>query len=325
MKNIKTYMVLLVSFVLMFAALAGINIVQAADYDGAIIGKNVEPNKSWNVKFSMKVDTSTVNNSNVVVTDSEGNIVPVSLQVGSDGSSVIVSPETPYTYGKTYNLIIKSGLKSINGRSLKKDDIKMQFIIKAKPASNGKYTVTIDPGHGMGQDVGATGINGLQEDDITLAVGLKTGKILESKGINVVYTRTTDMRSTPMSVIESLQKRCDISNNANSKYFVCIHANYFDEPGANGTETYYYPGSSEGQRLASNIQNSIIREVGMYDRKIKEDERGLYVLKNTTAPAVLVELGFVTNPGDAAKLNSDAYRQKFAQAIADGILQTLGY
>lgn len=187
--------------------------------------------------------------------------------------------------------------------------------------SEPKYTIVLDPGHGMGDDVGASG-NGLQEDDITLSVALKTGKILQNNGINVVYTRTTDMRSVPMSVVDSLQKRCDISNNANADYFICIHTNSFTSSSANGTETLYYPSSEKGKQMASSIQNSIVNEVGTYNRGLK-DGSWLYVVQNTNATAVLTELGFLTNPDDASKLASDAYRQKFAQAIADGILQCL--
>jgi N-acetylmuramoyl-L-alanine amidase len=191
------------------------------------------------------------------------------------------------------------------------------------PTPDSGTTICIDPGHGLGSDTGATGIDGLQEDDVTLAVGLKVGKILQDHGVNVVYTRTEDERSTPMSVEDSLQKRSDISNNAGAKYFVCIHANSFDGESANGTETLVNQDNPEATKLATAIQNSIVNEVGTYNRGLK-DGNWLHVVKNTSAPAVLTELGFLTNPADAEKLRSDDYRQKFAQAIADGILQCLG-
>jgi N-acetylmuramoyl-L-alanine amidase len=191
------------------------------------------------------------------------------------------------------------------------------------PQSTTSEAVCIDPGHGLGSDTGATGIEGLQEDDVTLAVGLKVGKILENNGVKVVYTRTEDMRSTPMSVVDSLQKRCDISNNANAKYFVCIHANSFDSSAALGTETLYNTGNQESEKLATAIQNSIVEEVGTYDRGLK-DGNWLYVVNHTNATSVLTELGFLTNPSDAEKLKDDSYQQKYAQAIADGILQCLG-
>ena len=191
------------------------------------------------------------------------------------------------------------------------------------PVSDNSDVICIDPGHGLGKDTGATGIDGLQEDDVTLSVGLKVGKILEDHGVKVVYTRTEDMRSTPMEVTDSLQKRCDIANNAGAKYFVCIHANSFDVSTAAGTETLYNIGNSESQKLATAIQNSIIQEVGTYDRGLK-DGNWLYVVKHTNMTAVLTELGFLTNPDDAQKLKDETYRQKYAQAIADGILQCLG-
>lgn len=219
---------------------------------------------------------------------------------------------------KEYVNTVKTGISQVvmlGGIAVLPSSYVRQFL------SEPKYTIVIDPGHGMGDDVGASG-NGLQEDDITLSVGLKTGKILENNGINVVYTRTTDMRSTPMSVEDSLQKRCDISNNANADYFICIHTNSFSSSSAYGTETLYNPGNEKGKQMASYIQNSIVKEVGTYNRGLK-DGSWLYVVQNTDAPAVLTELGFLTNPTDAAKLASDTYRQKFAQAIADGILQCL--
>ncbi len=191
------------------------------------------------------------------------------------------------------------------------------------PTPDSNTIICIDPGHGRGSDTGATGINGLQEDDVTLSVGLRVGKILENHGIKVVYTRTQDERSIPTDVTTSLQQRCDVSNNANAKYFVCIHCNSFDSASASGTETLVNQDNPEATRLAQAIQTSIVNEIGTYNRGLK-DGNWLYVVKNTKAAAVLTELGFLTNPSDAAKLSSDEYRQKIAQAIADGILQCVG-
>ncbi|MBV7272720.1 N-acetylmuramoyl-L-alanine amidase [Clostridiaceae bacterium UIB06] len=244
----------------------------------------------------------------VNATMSDGSVKKVSVVWNS--TTVDTSKEGVFTYegatngyAKNVRLILTVGTKS----------------------SDTVPVICIDPGHGLGSDTGATGINNLQEDDVTLAVGLKAGKILENHGVKVVYTRTEDMRSTPMDVTSSLQRRCDISNNANAKYFVSIHNNSADAESASGTETWDNPGNEESSNLAQNVQNSIVQEVGMYDRGLKDGYgRGLYVIKNTDAPAILIELGFLSNNGDNAKLASDEYQQKFAQAIADGILKTLG-
>ncbi|MBC2581284.1 N-acetylmuramoyl-L-alanine amidase [Clostridium sp. DJ247] len=228
-----------------------------------------------------------------------------------DSNTIDTSKEGSYTYKGAIPGYGKTILLTLN--------------VITKPDVTTSQAICIDPGHGLGRDTGATGIDGLQEDDITLAVGLKVGKILEDHGVSVVYTRTTDMRSTPMSVVDSLQKRCDISNNANARYFVSIHNNSADDPAALGTETWDNPGDEDSAKLAEAVQNNIVQQLGTYDRGLKDGYgRGLYVIKNTNAPSILIELGFLSNPEDVEKLKSDDYQQKFAQAIADGILQRLG-
>lgn len=199
-----------------------------------------------------------------------------------------------------------------------------QIILKLNVKGNSinSNVVTIDPGHGMGRDTGAVG--GAVEDEVTLKVGLKVGSILEKHGVDVVYTRKTDQRSNGMSVNESLQRRVDISNSAGAGYFVSIHCNAFENSYANGTETLYNVGNEESRNLALAIQNNIVREVGTYDRGLK-DGNWLYVVNNSKARAkVLTELGFLTNSSDVIKLKNDAYLDKYAKAIANGILKTMG-
>lgn len=180
--------------------------------------------------------------------------------------------------------------------------------------------ITIDPGHG-GYDSGAVGANGTYEKNVTLAVALKVGKILEQNGIGVVYTRTSDNVSWPADVSQDLQARCDISDNAGAKYFVAIHTNSAEAEGARGTETYYYDGSSEGQKLAQAIQRELINSTGFVDRGIKT--ANFYVLRNTAAPSVLVEVGFISNPTEEELLASDSFQNTLAQAIANGIIKTV--
>jgi N-acetylmuramoyl-L-alanine amidase len=192
-----------------------------------------------------------------------------------------------------------------------------------KPSDSNRPVIVLDPGHGIGDDVGSSG-NGYQEDDVTLSVALKTGEILEKNGVNVIYTRTKDERKTSsLTVTQSLQRRCDTANNSGAKYMVSIHTNAFSSNAAEGTETLYYTGNSEGQRLASLIQSSLVSALGTYNRGLK-DGSWLYVTKNTTMTTVLTELGFLTNSKDASILGTDAGRQKAAQGLANGILKALG-
>lgn len=279
------------------------------------------------------VDKSTSNTissvpdlSQSVVQGTVGTLPETVTAIMSDGSSKKVSVIWQDKSVNTSELGTYSYKGTVGGYS--KEVTLTLFVVDKEntppaPTPDNSDIVCIDPGHGLGRDTGATGIDGLQEDDVTLSVGLKVGKILEDHGVKVVYTRTEDMRSTPMEVTDSLQKRCDIANAAGAKYFVAIHANSFDSAAALGTETLYNTGNAESERLAKAIQNSIVQEVGTYDRGLK-DGNWLYVVKNTNMTAVLTELGFLTNPDDAAKMRDESYKQKYAQAIADGILQCLG-
>ncbi|MBP2032338.1 N-acetylmuramoyl-L-alanine amidase [Clostridium algifaecis] len=191
------------------------------------------------------------------------------------------------------------------------------------PSDGNGPTIVIDPGHGVGQDVGSEG-NGYQEDDVTLNVALKTGEILKQKGVNVIYTRTEDERKTSsLNVTQSLQRRCDTANNSSAKFMVAIHTNAFDSPDAEGTETLYYTGNSEGERIATLIQNSLVSHLGTYDRGLK-DGSWLYITRNTKMTTVLTELGFLTNSKDASILGTESGREKAAEGLAEGILKALG-
>ncbi|KZL89554.1 cell wall-binding repeat-containing protein [Clostridium magnum] len=184
----------------------------------------------------------------------------------------------------------------------------------------GGTVITLDAGHG-GYDSGAVGPSGLYEKNVNLDVTLKLGKILEQKGIDVVYTRTSDEVSWPANVGEDLQARCDISDAAGSNYFVSIHANSSVSSGARGIETYYYSANSEGKQLAQSIQTELINETGLIDRGVLT--ANFYVIKNTAAPSVLVEVGFISNPTEEALLGNGEFQDKLAEAIAQGIMNTV--
>lgn len=174
---------------------------------------------------------------------------------------------------------------------------------------NSRIVVVIDPGHG-GRDPGAVGVGGLRETDVVLPISRRVASLLEQQGIQVVLTRQ-DEREIDLS------PRVAIAERANADVFVSIHANAATNSAALGTETYY--ASSTGYRLAEAIQTSMTRETGMVSRGTKTAR--FYVLTQTSMPAALVEVGFVTNASDAARLRDAAFQNRMADAIARGILQ----
>ncbi|MDT8718034.1 N-acetylmuramoyl-L-alanine amidase [Clostridium sp. 19966] len=178
----------------------------------------------------------------------------------------------------------------------------------------------IDPGHG-GYDSGAVGFLGAKEKDITLQVALKLGKLLEAKNIKIIYTRTSDKVSWSSNEKLGLKARTEISNNANADYYVSIHCNYVDDKNVNGTETYYFNGSTHGKALADSIQKELIKSTELSDRGIKEAD--YYVLRHTAAPAILTELGFISNEREEKNLSDPAYQDKIASALCDGIMNDI--
>nr|WP_255699706.1 N-acetylmuramoyl-L-alanine amidase [Tychonema sp. BBK16] len=175
--------------------------------------------------------------------------------------------------------------------------------------SNSRRVVLIDPGHG-GRDPGAVGIGGIQEKEIVLDISFQVTRLLEQQGVQVVMSRTDD------SEID-LQPRVSLAERLNASVFVSIHANAINmsRPDINGIETYYY---DNGLDLARVIHSSILEGTGARDRRVRQAR--FYVLRKTTMPSVLLELGFVTGAEDAARLADPAYRSQMAASIARGIL-----
>lgn len=173
---------------------------------------------------------------------------------------------------------------------------------------SGAKVVVIDPGHG-GADPGAVGIGGLQEKSIVLDVATQVHNLLRRQGINAVLTRTSDREV-------DLPPRVAKAEGLNADVFVSIHANAIsrNRPDINGLETYYY---ATGYRLAKSIHSSIRSTGSVADRGIRQAR--FYVLRKSSMPAVLVELGFTTGQIDAAKLKTAAHRKRLAEAIARGI------
>lgn len=177
---------------------------------------------------------------------------------------------------------------------------------------NGRMVVIIDPGHG-GPDPGAIGINGLQEKGIVLDIGNQVAVSLQRQGIQALLTRADDRDL-------DLDPRVQMAEQSNAAVFVSIHANSISlsRPDVNGLETYYY---DSGRGLAQTIHQNVLQLTGVGDRGVRKAR--FYVLRKTSMPSVLVEVGFVTGRDDASRLSNPAYRTQMADAIARGILQYL--
>ncbi|MEI6031444.1 MAG: N-acetylmuramoyl-L-alanine amidase [Synechococcaceae cyanobacterium ELA739] len=179
----------------------------------------------------------------------------------------------------------------------------------------GRYRVVIDPGHG-GPDPGAVGIDGLRETDVVLDVGLQVAQLLQARGVSVSMTRTSE-------VDVDLPPRVNLANSIGANVFVSLHANALsmDRPDVNGVETFYFEGGSS-RDLAVIIQDQVMAiSPGTPDRGARPGR--FYVIRRTTMPSVLTEMGFVTGQIDAPRLADPNFRRRLAQAVTSGILAYL--
>ncbi len=171
--------------------------------------------------------------------------------------------------------------------------------------------IVIDPGHG-GNDTGALR-GSVLEKDLTLDIALKLRKVLKEKGFNkVIMTRTSDTTL-------SLADRVRIANDYNADLFVSIHINSSVKSEINGIETHYY--SDRGYDVAKVIHKELISNISATDRGLFKSK--FYVINHTEAPAVLLELGFISNEQEKNLLTSERRQTDSAQAIADGIVNYL--
>ncbi len=201
-------------------------------------------------------------------------------------------------------------------------------IAKEQPSAR-SYTIYIDPGHG-GVDSGAS-YGGVYEKNLALSVANKLKANLIQLGYQVLMTRTADYN------VDFKTERSKMANQSNADLFISIHFNATGLASSNttGIETYWYQYDpeyqpkinaamhndptrlAESEILANQVHTSLISETGAVNRGVRRDT--FAVLRETAIPAILVELGFMSNPSDLQKIKEDAYQTKLANALAQGI------
>lgn len=181
--------------------------------------------------------------------------------------------------------------------------------------------IMLDAGHGQ-SDPGAVGPTRLKEKDAALALTRRIGKLLDEQGVEVSYTRTDDNRLVDSSSAKDLRARADKANKEQVDYFVSIHHNSAAAPAAHGAETYVVAKGGRAEQLAKRVQAKLTSATGLTDRGVKT--ANLAMLRETDMPAVLVEVGFISNPGEEALLRSEDFLDTAAEAIAKAVTEQLG-
>jgi N-acetylmuramoyl-L-alanine amidase len=193
-------------------------------------------------------------------------------------------------------------------------------------AGQAPQTVVIDAGHG-GEDGGASGQTDVLEKEINLAIAKDLQQFLQTSGMRVVMTRTTDDAiSDDLNTVRA-RKRSDLQNrlkmlqDQGNCIFVSIHQNHFPQKQYHGTQVFYSKNDARSKDLAENVR-SRVTELLQTDnqRETKPATSSIYLLWQAKVPAVLVECGFLSNAEEEAKLNTPDYQQKIAFSIGCGVL-----
>lgn len=172
--------------------------------------------------------------------------------------------------------------------------------------------IGIDPGHG-GRDPGAVA-GDLKEKDITLAVGLKLERFLQQAGLKTVMSRRDDREV-------SLLARASLFNRERVALIISLHVNSFVDPAPAYVCTFILAPGGRAGKAARLIQAELVAATGWPDGGVRI--ANFYLLRRTEAPAVLVEMGFLSNPAQASCLKGEDFREGLAKAIFSGVKRHL--
>ncbi len=214
-------------------------------------------------------------------------------------SQFITSPASVRIVLETKSIVLFSQQSIADGKGLA-----IRFT-EQKP-----ITVMIDAGHG-GKDPGAISPNGHFEKDFTLILANKVYDLLQRESMIIpVLSRTDDSASTPL-------QRATLANESKVNLLISLHANTFKQSSIRGTETFYW--RDDSKTLAMIIHKHVLAAFGSIDRKVRKER--FVILRDTTMPAALLEVGYMTNAMDEAKLLDEQVQNQVAEAVVNAIME----
>lgn len=324
-KIFKTFIITILAFALFVPMQIT---VKASTYTDMGPKNDVVVSKPWTVSFNKALSVTTVNTENITVVGENNNYIPIKITLANSNKNVIVSPVKNYEANKTYTLIVTNKVKSADGKPLPKEvrmnfNTKIEIVKPSTPTKPSDFTVCIDPAQYYSLN---TGINGTKAKDVNLSTALKLGDILKTRGFNVVYTRNSD--SVSWDKLTEDDAKATIAKNSKANVFLSINTNSYSLDTAKGIETYYLAdGGNKNKLLASSIQSELIKATDAKDRGIllASETATFGILKKTSCPAIMMELGFLSNPEEEILLSSEKYQNNAAKAIANGLMNYAGF
>lgn len=201
-----------------------------------------------------------------------------------------------------------------------------EWSVTSDQAKNAKYTIVIDSGHG-GIDPGKVSADGAYEKDINLAIALKLRDELQKRDCQVIMTRESDEGlydpSASNKKMSDMKKRIEIMNNGDPDLIVSIHQNSFSDTVSKGAQVFYQASSETGKALAETLQDVWKSKLDPENNRQCKANNDYYLLQHSEATMVIVECGFMSNPGEAARLQTEEYQSEVAAVLADGVIEYL--
>ncbi len=226
--------------------------------------------------------------------------------------------------------------KWIKGGAFSLAVVSLLFIVQYQFISNDSWStwnlplsgkvIVLDPGHG-GIDGGALSNTGAVEKDLTLSISKQLRDYLQEAGALVLMTREEDRdlagegtRQIRQRKIEDLKRRVDIVNDTGADLFISLHMNAIPSPKWSGAQTFYNRAIPENEALAKFVQDEVRRNLENTTRQAKPIHN-VFLLKHAKIPGILIEAGFLSNPTEAALLQTEEYQGKVAASIYQGVVR----
>ncbi|RJS59795.1 N-acetylmuramoyl-L-alanine amidase [Bacillus sp. PK3_68] len=243
---------------------------------------------------NLRSDAST--SASVVARGSQGERYPIQSRVGDWYKISLSSGQKAY---------VASWVVSVNGKAAV-DEPSTEPVDDRTPGLRGK-TIILDPGHG-GVDAGTTGMHGTFEKFITLKTAERLYHKLRQAGANVILTRSDDQYiSLPSRVATARYHRADA--------FISLHYDSTHHNGANGFTTYYYHNGHK--QLAKKVNRNLEQSLPMKNRGVRHGD--YYVLRENSQPAILLELGYLSNPREASAVVTSPYQELITNGVYNGL------
>ncbi len=178
----------------------------------------------------------------------------------------------------------------------------------------------IDAGHG-GKDGGATSCTGVLESGINLEIALRLNDLMHFLGVKTIMIRNDDYsihtkgETIAAQKVSDLKERVRIVNETENAILVSIHQNHYTDSKYSGAQVFYGL-NAESADLAIRLQSALVNHLNPNSNRKSKKADGIYLLQNVTAPAVLVECGFLSNFQEEAKLRNAAYQKKLSAVLA---------